>query len=214
MSDAEVELATVLRAVLARFQQNEASDIDVARAAVLGREMLELLDGPARPRWFERGETVVDGRAVRERRHRYNDRSLFRGAANPLASPMRTAVTTTADGQPAIEGRVTLGRLYEGPPKGVHGGYVAGLFDDILGGAQTLLDGATGLTGTLKVWYRNLTPLDTELVFTAWVHHVRGRRIHARATCHANGVLTAEAEALFIRVDMAALAERAAEPGS
>ena len=96
----------------------------------------------------------------------------------------------------------------------MHGGYVAGLFDDILGGAQTLLDGATGLTGTLKVWYRNLTPLDTELVFTAWVDHVRGRRIHARATCHADGVLTAEAEALFIRVDMAALAERTAEPGS
>ena len=47
-------------------------------------------------------------------------------------------VTTTADGQPAIEGRVTLGRLYEGPPNGVHGGYVAGLFDDILGGALQL----------------------------------------------------------------------------
>ncbi|HEX7095845.1 MAG TPA: hypothetical protein VF183_08165, partial [Acidimicrobiales bacterium] len=106
-------------------------------------------------------------------------------------------------------GRVTLSRLYEGPPNGVHGGYVAGLFDDVLGATQSLIDGPTGLTGTLEVRYRNLTPLDAELVFLAWIHHVSGRRIVSRATCHAEGVLTAEAEALFVRVDMAALAQRA-----
>ena len=49
--------------------------------------------------------------------------------------------------------------------------------------------------------------------FLAWVHHVSGRRIVARATCHANDVLTAEAEALFVRIDMAEMARRAAGRG-
>jgi hypothetical protein len=172
--------------------------------------MHDLLDGPPRPRWFESEELTVDDRTGRLSRHRFGDRSLYRGTANALAPPMRTATITTDDGRPAIEGRVTVGPLYEGPPHGVHGGYVAGLFDDILGATQSLIEGPTGLTGTLHVRYRNLTPLDTELVFVAWVHHVSGRRIQSRATCHAGGVLTAEAEALFVRVDMVALAERSA----
>jgi acyl-CoA thioesterase FadM len=92
----------------------------------------------------------------------------------------------------------------------VHGGYVAGLFDDVLGGTQALIEGPTGLTGTLTVRYRSLTPLDTDLVFLGWVDHARGRRILSKATCHAGDVLTAEAEALFVRVDLDAMARLAA----
>jgi acyl-coenzyme A thioesterase PaaI-like protein len=204
---ADDELATALRAVMARFHSRAADGSRVEEATDLARRMFDLLDGPARPRWFHRD--VVDGRSGRYARHRSGGRSLYRGTANPLAPPMTTATVGLPDGRAAIEARVTLGRLYEGPPNGVHGGYVAGMFDDVLGATQWLIEGPTGLTGTLDVRYRKLTPLDTELVFVAWVHRVSGRRIQARATCHAGGVLTAEAEALFVRVDMAALAERA-----
>ena len=86
--------------------------------------------------------------------------------------------------------------------------YVAGLFDDVLGGTIRLVEGPSAVTGTLEVKYRKITPLDTELRFLAWVHHESGRRIHSRATCHAGDVLTAAAEALFVRVDMQALAVR------
>jgi acyl-coenzyme A thioesterase PaaI-like protein len=207
MTAADDELADALRAVLARCQTNEADDARVAEASALARRMFELLDGPPRGRWFD-GD-LVDGRSGRIARHRFNDRSPFRGSANPLAAPMRTSTVELPDGRPAIEGRVTLSRLYEGPPNGVHGGYVAGLFDDVLGATQSLIEGPTGLTGTLQVRYRNVTPLDTELRFTGWVHHMSGRRIQSRATCHAGDVLTAEGEALFVRVDMAELAKRA-----
>jgi hypothetical protein len=210
LTAAEDELAEVVRAVMARAQAEQADDTSVMEAIALGRQMLDLLDGPPRGRWFE-GE-LVDGRSSREARRRFGDRSLYRGSANPLAPPMTSTVVQLDDGRPAIAGRVTLGRLYEGPPNGVHGGFVAGLFDDILGGTQSLIEGPTGLTGTLRVRYRNVTPLDTELVFMAWVHEARGRRIESRATCHANGVVTAEAEALFVRVDMAALARRVHRP--
>jgi acyl-coenzyme A thioesterase PaaI-like protein len=210
---AEADLADALRAVLARFHGSAADDADVREATALARRMFELLDGPPRPRWFEAGQVIVDDRTGRIERHRYSDRSLYRGTANALAPPMRSETVTLPDGRAAIEGRVTLGRLYEGPPNGVHGGYVAGLFDDVLGATQSLLEGPTGLTGTLQVRYRNVTPLDTELRFVAWVHHVSGRRIQCRATCHAGDVLTAEAEALFVRIDMAEMARRASARG-
>lgn len=209
IGSADGELAAVLRGVLARFHQCDAGDDRTRAATALAREVHDLLDGPTRPRWYE--GHIVDGRRSREGRRQFGNHSLYRGTANPVAPPMTSAIVERADGSKVIEGRVTVGRLYEGPPNGVHGGYVAGLFDDILGATQWLIDGPTGLTGTLQVRYRNLTPLDTELVLTAWVHHVSGRRIQARATCHAGDVLTADAEALFVRVDMQALARRAAE---
>ena len=214
---ADDELADALRAVLARFQTAAADEDRVLQAKALAREMYDLLDGPPRTRWFE-GElfegAVRDGREARIERRRFGGRSLYRGTANPLAPPLMTTMVEQADGTAQIEARVTLGRLYEGPPNGVHGGYVAGMFDDVLGSTQSLIEGPTGLTGTLHVRYRNITPLDTELVFRAWVHHASGRRIQSRATCHAAGVLTAEAEALFVRVDMAELARRVRESES
>jgi acyl-coenzyme A thioesterase PaaI-like protein len=192
---ADEQLADALRAVLARFHDTEAGEASVLEAVTLARRMYELLDGPPRPRWFEGGDIVTDDRSGRIARHRFSDRSLYRGTASALAPPMRATTTTLPDGRPAIEAVVTVGRLYEGPPNGVHGGYVAGLFDDVLGATQSLIEGPTGLTGTLEVRYRQVTPIDTELRFVAWVHHISGRRIHSRATCHAGSVLTAEAEA-------------------
>jgi acyl-coenzyme A thioesterase PaaI-like protein len=206
MSSAEDALAAELREAIRRLNELAAPDDALERAAGLARQIRDLLDGPRRPRWFEQG--LVDGKTSRDARRRFSDHSLYRGSANPLAAPMTQSIVTLPDGRAAIRGTATLSRVYEGPPHGVHGGYVAGLFDDVLGGTQSLIEGPTGLTGTLSVRYRNLTPVDTELVFHAWVDHVSGRRIVSKATCHAGPVLTAEAEALFVRVDMEALTRR------
>jgi acyl-coenzyme A thioesterase PaaI-like protein len=209
---AEQDLADALRTVLERFHSRASDEADMLEAERLVRQVADLLDGEPRSRWYETAE-VVDGRHGRIAGARFNDRSLYRGKASPLAPPMTTANIELPDGRPAILGHVTAGPMYEGPPNGVHGGYVAGLFDDILGATQSLIEGPSGLTGTLHVRYRNVTPIDTELVFVAWVHHISGRRIQARATCHAKGILTAEAEALFVRIDMAEMARRAAARG-
>jgi acyl-coenzyme A thioesterase PaaI-like protein len=207
-SEPEHDFADAMRDVLRRFHDENAPAGNIREATALARRMYELLEGDPREPWFAQG--ISDDRHERRERMRRREHALYRGRSNPLAPPLVSHVVQRDDGTDIVEGRVTVGRSYEGPPNGVHGGYVAGLFDDVLGAAQSLIDGPSGLTGTLHVRYRSVTPLDTELTFHAWIDHVRGRRITARATCHAGDVLTAEAEALFVRVDMEAMARRAA----
>lgn len=125
--------------------------------------------------------------------------SVFHGAANPLAAPMEIVVATDT-GRPELVGTVTLSSLYEGPPGHVHGGYLAGLFDDLLGGTQRLVEGGVALTGRLTIRYRQPTPLDTPLTLVAWVDSDRGRRLVVRGECRAGGRRTAEAEGLFVRL--------------
>jgi acyl-coenzyme A thioesterase PaaI-like protein len=91
----------------------------------------------------------------------------------------------------------------------VHGGFVAALFDEILGAAIGLAP-PPGVTATLEVRYRNVTPVEEELRFEAWVAEDRGRRIVAQATCHAGALLTAQAKGLFVRVDFDAVRRRMA----
>jgi acyl-CoA thioesterase FadM len=62
------------------------------------------------------------------------------------------------------------------------------------------LTGNPGMTGTLSIRYRKPTPLLTELVFEARVTKTEGRKIFTHCTVSADGVLTAEAEGLFIAV--------------
>ena len=42
------------------------------------------------------------------------------------------------NGEEGFKFHVTLSDLYEGPPQAVHGGYIAGLFDELLGAVQSL----------------------------------------------------------------------------
>lgn len=123
--------------------------------------------------------------------------SPFIGRANPLAPPI-----TMEDVDGAVHARGTFGTAYEGPPGCVHGGYVAGAFDEVLGAAQSL-SGHPGMTGTLTVIYRSPTPLHTELHFVGELERVEGRKIFTRGRLLAGDRLCAEAEAVFIslRVD-------------
>jgi acyl-coenzyme A thioesterase PaaI-like protein len=111
------------------------------------------------------------------------------------------------DGERVVRARARLGARYEGPPHGVHGGWVAALFDEVLGQAQALA-GGPGVTAVLSVKYRHVTPIEEDLVFEAWIHESRGRRTIARATCHAGDTLTADAEGIFMRVDFEEVQER------
>jgi acyl-coenzyme A thioesterase PaaI-like protein len=200
------ELADELRSVIRSLHDEELGADQLEAALEHARALHRGLGGPRRMRWFE--ERPSDARDEAGGRDAFLLHSLFRGVRNPLAPPLVLRTTTDHEGRRVMEGRVTCSGVYEGPPHGVHGGYVAGLFDDVLGAAQVLADGPTGVTGTLSVRYRRITPLERELRFTAWIDRTVGRRIHAKATCHAGDVLTAEAEALFIRVDMDEIATR------
>jgi acyl-coenzyme A thioesterase PaaI-like protein len=128
--------------------------------------------------------------------HAFFDHSPVLGRANPLAPPLY--LQREGDLMRAL---ARFGTAYEGPPGCVHGGFVAAAFDEVLGSAQSL-GGRPGMTGRLTVNYRSPTPLHTELRFEGWVDRVEGRKTFTLGTLHAGDRLCAEAEGLFIAIDV------------
>ena len=144
-------------------------------------------------RGFALGEPVHRVRG--ERLHSdYLPRSPLVGSVSPL-SPL---ATWTFDAG-VVDLRVRFGAAYEGPPGHLHGGFVALVFDELLAMA-TVLTGESGLTGKLSVRYRRPTPLHDELRCNAWIERREGRRIVAKGMIRADGEITAEAEALFVKM--------------
>jgi acyl-coenzyme A thioesterase PaaI-like protein len=139
--------------------------------------------------------------------HAFFDHSPLQGAANPLAPPLRLEVR---DG--VVHGDVHFGSAYEGPPSSVHGGYVAAAFDEVLGMAQSL-GGSPGMTGTLTIRYRTPTPLHTDLHFVGRLDRSERRKIFCSGELYAGDVLCAEAEGIFISVDISRMAELRARRG-
>ena len=116
------------------------------------------------------------------------------GKSNPLAPP----IITWIDGDRAFA-RATLGWQYEGPPKSVHGGMVAALFDQFLGCAQRITK-QPGFTGTLTVRYLQPTPLNVELRLNGWVERIEGRKNILKGEMWAGDTLTATCECTFVSV--------------
>ncbi|MCZ7629824.1 MAG: hypothetical protein M5U19_12590 [Microthrixaceae bacterium] len=83
------------------------------------------------------------------------DQSPLSGLSNPLSPPLVLSYDP-ADAS-ALRGHVNFGTAYEGPPGFVHGGYVAAVFDELLGATQSL-SGTQGMTAHLGVDYRSPTP--------------------------------------------------------
>lgn len=196
-------LAQELREIAETLTTQKAEPHGLARALELARALRPHLAGPYRERWYD-AEVLPpfgsDGSA-------FHDTSPMRGAVNPVAPPLTSAVETREDGTQVVVGHARLSRTYEGPPHGVHGGIVAGLFDEILGASQVLCP-PPGVTAKLEVRYRHLTPIDEDLRFEAWIVSERGRRVEAHATCHAGETLTADARAWFVRIDFDEAEER------
>src|SRR5690606_18665442 len=97
------------------------------------------------------------------------------------------------------EGRavVTCDWRFEGPPRCLHGGYVAALFDEVLGWVQ-MLSGGAGATKNLSVTYHKPTPLNVELTLRARLASVEGRKVRVSGEMYAGNTMTASAEGLFI----------------
>ena len=126
---------------------------------------------------------------------RYRRFSPVSGPLNPLAPPVEYDEITEA----GIEAGVTFGVADQGPPGYVHGAFIAGVFDDVLGAAN-MASGNPGMTVQLNVRYRRATPLRTPLRVTARHTRREGRRIYAEAAMYAGGVVTAEAEGIFAEI--------------
>ncbi len=200
-------LALAVRRIIHALNRNEIGAAKLDEAGRLVEAIEPLLEGPPRPRWYEAGE----GDAQSDGAHfAYLGQSAVRGELNPIAPPLRVERSTRADGTPCIAGRARLSLPYEGPPRGVHGGWVAALMDDLLGEAQHLAR-HSGVTATLEVKYRDVTPIDEDLDLEAWVEQEGSRWTVVRGTIHARGKLCVEAKGLFIPVDFDEMHARMAE---
>lgn len=128
----------------------------------------------------------------------FRDRSPVVGKSNPLAPP----ATLAADHETRkVYGEVHFGPAYQGAPGCVHGGFVAALFDEALGMA-TVFSGRPGMTGWIRVSYKQPTPLETDLRIVGRMDQFEGRKIHTSAELLAGDQIVAEATGLFIAIPL------------
>ena len=182
--NARIELTELTRALIRESLVSTASDEDMAAAIEAVRSAVDHV-------------RRATGRDVGAFNSNFMDRSPFMGLMNPLAPPMSARLDADGGEWGSVVCSVTFSEPFEGPPGHVHGGFLAGIFDEILGQAQSL-SGRPGMTGKLSISYRAPTPLFTELTLRGWIERIEGRKIFTHATLHSGDTLCCEADGLFI----------------
>lgn len=197
--EATQRLVDAVRALVATQRMADAPADALDHATALVRDATELLAGH-----------VIDGvpgqnalRAAHPDRDQFATRdpaqffpySPVVGPLNPIAPP----VVFTFDGE-RMTGHGALPAPYTGPPGTVHGGVVAMVLDELLGAVNACL-GLGAYTGTLTVRYERPTPIGRDLTFDAWVDRTEGRKVFTVGTISVDGVVTARADGVFIRVE-------------
>ncbi len=186
-------LADAMRLVMERLVPSNAPEDQLRRAAEgLERYAEALAEHPRLKNIHGAPESSISGDVGA-----FFDQSPFIGLANPLAPPIRIGKA----GEHKAVAKVVFGSAYEGAPGCVHGGFVAGAFDEVLGYVNAL-SGQGGMTGRLTIHYRSPTPLHTELFFEGEILEIEGRKIFTEGKLWAGDRLCAEAEGLFISVGM------------
>jgi acyl-coenzyme A thioesterase PaaI-like protein len=185
---ASQRLADAMRRIIARLVVVRPPAEQLDRAAEAANQFADTLeDLPVRSKSWEISEAGLQPRD-------FVNHSPLSGLANPIAPPLKMSIIDDGDGEYHMEGTVTFGPAYEGPPGHCHGGFVAAMFDELLGFVQL----APGFTAFLHVDYRRPTPLNKELQLRGWIESVEGRKRTIRGTCQLDGVLLTEAHGLFI----------------
>jgi acyl-coenzyme A thioesterase PaaI-like protein len=188
--EAKRALARELRELVALCVTTDAPEHVLREAAEAARALNERLRPFPRRTFGQQYVAGTDGIDMAA----FADRGTLVGRCNPFAPPVR--IHAEAD---VAVGLVTFGPPYEGAPGFVHGGIVAAVFDQVFGWLQ-VRRGVASLTGTLSVRYRRPTPLETPIRLEARFARQDGRKHHVTARAIADGVVTAEADSVFIEI--------------
>jgi acyl-coenzyme A thioesterase PaaI-like protein len=97
-----------------------------------------------------------------------------------------------------MRGRVRFSAFYHGRNGAVHGGALALVFDEALGRLANSDRRPASRTAYLRIDFRNIARIETDLRVHAWVERHEGRKIVLRATLRDGETVVAEGEALFV----------------
>jgi acyl-coenzyme A thioesterase PaaI-like protein len=187
---AEARLADAVRRLMDASVLTDADDAERLEVAARIDAISEQLEGPedvrlaAGTRWPSREKMVQGDR----------DHNPVAGPANPLSPPMLVTVGENDE----VSAELAMRPIHEGPPGGVHGGWVASLLDQLLGIAN-IASGNPAMTGELTIRYRRPTPIGVPLSLRARTTAVNGRRVETTGEIVADGEVTASAVGTFIR---------------
>ena len=96
-----------------------------------------------------------------------------------------------------------FGRETQGPPGHVHGGAMAAVLDEAMGGA-CWMNGHRTVAAKISVSFLEMLKLETETTVEAWVERVDGRKVYVRARLSdPAGRAIAESDGLFVVRDEA-----------
>lgn len=121
--------------------------------------------------------------------------SPYVGLYNPISPQFH--FTIEKPGQ-LVSGTITAPTTFAGPPDTIHGGMVAGIFDDLLGVVNWSGENS-GFTGTLTVRYHRPTPILKPVQLRAECIKREGRKTWVKGEISLDGEVTASAEAIFIQ---------------
>lgn len=193
--------AATLRELVNLFCDRELDDDLLDEIAAAARQLSEQV--AAAPQW-DRQVALVEGLRAPDtgegRRSGFPHRAVG-GDANPGAHPMAMEFDFDAG---LLSTEVTFQPMHGGAPGRVHGGVLAGVFDEFAG-ATLRLAGTRGATARLCINYRAPIPMGVPLRFTGWVDHREDRKIVVRGDARRGEDLIADFEGLFVVIDYAAI---------
>ena len=102
----------------------------------------------------------------------------------------------------ALRAKVIFGPGTQGPPDHAHGGSMAAMLDEAMGGAAWMA-GHPVVAANLNIAFRRMLPLNTPCFVEAQVNSVEGRKVGTRGSIVSRdgGTVFSEGEALFITLD-------------
>jgi acyl-coenzyme A thioesterase PaaI-like protein len=176
----ELRLGESVRRLLEAVVTTGATPDDLAAAATAVDSVTAALAAAARPPARTSG---TDGYP-----------RLVGDPAHPVAPQLTLQLTD--DG---AVGHVEVGPVFQGGPGLVHGGIIALLIDHAMGYVANQSD-RPAMTASLTLRYRRPTPLGEPLTVAVRLDREVGRKLHLSATISAGGHVTAEADAIFVRL--------------
>ena len=101
-----------------------------------------------------------------------------------------------------MQGKILFGPGAQGPPDRVHGGAMAAILDEAMGGVAWM-GGHPVVAASLNVSFRNMLPLTTPCVVEAEIISVEGRKVQTRGVLRDRDgeIVFAKGTALFIVLD-------------